>query len=150
MGKSSEYRFWTKVSFGTEHWLWTGSLNPNGYGVFHYPDYRHAVSVARFAYEFLVGPIPRGLVIDHLCRTPACVNPTHLEVVTQRENLLRGVGWNATNAAKTHCPKGHPYAGDNLFYRDGGRRCRECSRIRQRIYNNRVRHPLPCGPTIAG
>lgn len=83
----------------------------------------------RAAYELLIAPIPNDKVIDHLCRNPSCVNPDHLEVVTQRENILRGIGPSAIHARKTHCPRGHPYSGDNLYISPNRqRRCRTCQR----------------------
>jgi hypothetical protein len=85
--------------------------------------------VHRVAYELWRGPIPDGLTIDHLCRTPACFNPDHLEPVTMAENLRRGGGTWASNWRKTHCPKGHPSSGDNLLRSSSGaRRCRACKR----------------------
>lgn len=114
--------------------LWTGGLNGAGYGQFYYgkteanptgKGYAH-----RWSYETFVGPIPEGLHLDHLCRTPKCVNPDHLEPVTVRENLLRGVGPSAIHAKKTHCPRGHSYSGDNLYVHPtkGIRYCRTCGR----------------------
>jgi hypothetical protein len=81
----------------------------------------------------LVGPIPEGLTIDHLCRVRHCVNPAHLEAVSERVNILRGNGAGARNARKTHCVKGHAFTPDNL-YRDyqGYRRCRRCHIDRQK------------------
>lgn len=91
----------------------------------------------RLAYEILVGPIPDGLTIDHLCMVKSCCNPEHLEPVSLAENLKRarraGKGAGAINVAKTHCPKGHPYSGENLYRRaDGRRECRTCQRARIR------------------
>ena len=130
-------RFWAKVNKGavSEYaphlgacWLWVGGKR-NGYGRF---GVTHGVGVYshRFAYELLIGPIPAGLTIDHLCRVLTCVNPSHLEPVTNRENVLRGVSFAALHARKTHCPQGHPYSGDNLYIAPGGRKreCRECKR----------------------
>ena len=90
--------------------------------------------VHRFVYERLVGKIPEGLQIDHLCRVRHCANPAHMEAVTQRENILRGMSPAAENARKTHCPQGHPYEGENLFTYNQGRfrRCRACDRERGR------------------
>lgn len=112
-------------------WVWLGSKDRAGYGQTMYlGKVRRA---HRVSYEVLVAPIPEGLVLDHLCRNRSCVNPAHLEPVTQRENLRRGDTLNAANVLKTHCPRGHPYSGDNL-YRDpthGFRRCRACASERE-------------------
>jgi hypothetical protein len=95
----------------------------------------------RLTYEALVGPIPGGLQIDHLCRNRGCCNPAHLEPVTPRENSLRGVGPTAENATKTHCDQGHEFTPENTARRtDGTRRCIACRR-RHRMahyYRNRV------------
>lgn len=83
----------------------------------------------RVAYELFVGPIPAGMQIDHLCRNRSCVNPSHLEPVTNRENTLRGVGFAAVNASKTECDHGHDYTPENTYVTpDGSRQCRECRR----------------------
>jgi hypothetical protein len=87
----------------------------------------------RAAYTLLVAPIPDGLTIDHLCRNTSCVNPAHLEPVTQRENGLRGTSPAAVNARKVECVNGHPLSGDNLHIgTDGSRRCRICNRNKGR------------------
>lgn len=88
----------------------------------------------RWYYEQVRGPIPAGLHLDHLCRNTMCVNPDHLEPVTQRVNTLRGIGVAAVHAKKTHCINGHPFSGDNLVYRSNGRwrDCRECRRAKDR------------------
>lgn len=70
-------------------WLWSGKVDRYGYGKVWVSGAREAIA-HRVVYETVVGPIPDGLVIDHLCRTPACVNPDHLDPVPQRENLMRG------------------------------------------------------------
>lgn len=113
-------------------WLWTGRISTNGYGQVQID--RQPRNVHRVAYELLVGPIKDGLVIDHLCRVRHCFNPEHLEAVTQKTNINRG-NTGMHELLKTHCPFGHPYVGENLFFGpNGSRRCRECSRINQRRY----------------
>ena len=108
--------------------VWHGSLN-RGYGAMGFDGTSHLVH--RVMYETFVGPIPVGLVLDHLCRVPACVNPTHVEPVTQRENIMRSENIMALNARKTHCPQGHPYDDENTIVdKQGHRRCARC-RIRQ-------------------
>ena len=121
-------RFWffTKLE-SNGCWLWTGATIPKGYGSFTIR--RKRVYAHRFAYETFVGPILDGMVIDHLCRNPSCVNPAHLEAVTNSENLLRGVGptvSRARHAARTHCKRGHPFSLSKQ-HRSDGRRCRICA-----------------------
>jgi hypothetical protein len=121
-------RFWTKVRFTEPCWLWTGSRNWGGYGQFRL--HQRLLLAHRWAYEFCVGPIPEGLTLDHLCRVHNCVNPEHLEAVTHRENVLRGTGPTALNAARTHCVNGHAFTPDNLYpLATGHRRCAACRRI---------------------
>lgn len=120
-------RFWERVEKTESCWLWHGRLH-KGYG--HIVVVGVAQPAHRFAYELLVGPIPAGLQLDHLCRVRHCVNPTHLEPVTCKENLNRGIH---RNAIKTHCSKGHEFTPENTGYyphKDGRRRrqCRECNR----------------------
>lgn len=120
-------RFLAKVEKTETCWLWRGYIAPNGYGQIGMSNPRRVEYAHRAAYELLVGPIPEGMQLDHLCRTRACVRPDHLEPVTQRENLLRGEGVTAAHARKTHCPKGHEY--DAVH--DGRRACRTCARERE-------------------
>jgi hypothetical protein len=138
-------RFWTKVDMSAGPagcWRWRACVGPDGYG--RLMVQKRPVGAHRIAYELLVGPIPAGLELDHLCRNRGCCNPAHLEPVTHRENALRGVGFGGINAKKTHCPHGHPYEGANV-YRDanGERRCRECHRqeSRQRAAQQREANP---------
>ncbi len=118
-------------------WLWISShvgKPPWQYGTFRVDKATVGMVMAhRFSYELLVGPIPKGLQLDHLCRTPLCVNPAHLEPVTARENVLRSSGFPARQASQTHCKYGHPLSGENLAIRaDGSRQCIACRRRRQR------------------
>nr|WP_202546322.1 HNH endonuclease signature motif containing protein [Streptomyces sp. SID2119] len=111
--------------------LWTAHLKSSGYGEFTAYGRRN-VPAHRFAYELLVGPIPSGLHLDHLCRERRCVRPDHLEPVTPGENVRRGEGVSAINARKTVCPQGHPLSGENLYRKPDGRRvCRACRRDRE-------------------
>jgi hypothetical protein len=111
-------------------WIFSGTITPNGYGQVYHNGNTHALA-HRVVFEAVVGPIPEGLVIDHICRVRHCVNPEHLEPVTQRENLLRGQGAAAKNAARTHCQRGHEFTPENTFtystqpaYLRGCRTCR--------------------------
>lgn len=109
-----------------ECWTLTTVPYKNGYSFFKFNKKR--VVGHRFAYRLIRGPIPAGLQLDHLCRNRQCVNPFHLEPVTQKENLLRGEGIAAKNARKLICKRGHVLAGENLYLRpDGkGRACKAC------------------------
>lgn len=129
-------RFWPKVQGQPNGcWTWLGGKNSNGYGVFgHGPRGSGFVKAHRWAYEFLVGTIPKGLQIDHLCRNRICVNPTHLEPVTQRENILRGESFIAACARQTHCKFGHPFDAVNTRV---DRNCRVCCICQQQRYARR-------------
>ena len=128
-----EERFWAKVEKTETCWLWTGLLDRYGYGRL-WLDGKMA-KAHRYAYELLVGQIPNGLTLDHLCRVRNCVNPADLEPVTGRENTLRGEGVAATHARRTHCPRGHLFDEANTYLRpSSGRRCRACQRNSQRAH----------------
>ena len=120
--------FWARVERGESCWLWTGSRNQLGYGTMRVEPKR--IAAHRFAYELLVGPIPEGLELDHLCRVPGCVNPDHLEPVTHRENLLRGVSPSGRYARRTHCKHGHKFTPENTYPSPTIRRrcCKTCKR----------------------
>ena len=118
------------IDLGAPCWLWQGGGNGNGYGrTGHMSDgkqwYAH-----RYMWTTMRGPIPEGMTIDHLCRVTACVNPQHLEVVTMRENILRGNSACAVNARKTHCPRGHEFTPENIAWDRGRRGCRICKRLK--------------------
>jgi len=99
-------RFWPKVRcFPGECWVWTAADNGAGYGVIGDKD--RIVYAHRYAYETLIGPIPTGKELDHRCRNPRCVNPTHLEAVTHRENIARGVAPWARYQRGEPCIRGH-------------------------------------------
>lgn len=140
MSHHSEWaaRFWSKVDFGDGEgcWEWTAYLSQGpvnwGYGQFFLDG---AVRKAhRLAYEFCVGPIPAGLVIDHLCRVRKCVRPEHLEAVTTKENNKRLPrrelsGFLLANSLKTHCLRGHEFTAENTYAYRGDRYCRTCHRM---------------------
>lgn len=123
-------RFWPKVEKTESCWLWRAAIKPNGYGYFRVSDTRMAFA-HRVAHELTKGPIPDGQVIDHLCRVHHCVNPDHLEAVTQRVNTLRGRGPAAWLASKTRCHRDHPFdEGNTRITKKGYRQCRACERVR--------------------
>lgn len=133
-------RFWSKVRKTEGCWEWTASKNAKGYGLFTAPgDKRARTQAHRLAWMLTRGPIDDGLVLDHLCRNPSCVNPAHLEPVTHRENILRGVGPTAQNARKTHCIRGHALSGSNLVVRPLGRECRTCNLMLRREWKRNAR-----------
>lgn len=147
-GATTAERFWAKVDKRgpiPEHrpdlgpcWLWTGMLNPNGYGKVTV-NYKSLLA-HRYAYELVNGPVPIGLQLDHLCHPTSCLlnsacphrrcaNPEHMEPATAAVNTLRSNGPAARNAKKTHCKRGHPFDDKNT-YRDsrGYRACKACHR----------------------
>jgi hypothetical protein len=113
-------------------WEWQGSLNIGGYGQFYFNRKNHPAH--RVSYELHIGPFPAGLVTDHLCRNRKCVNPTHLEAVSLKENTLRGISFSALNAKKTNCSMcGGPYSVNGRGYRF----CRPCFNRKQVVYDAR-------------
>lgn len=125
---------------------WTGAKIRCGYGIFALSKKKHPVA-HRFIYEATVAKVPQGLVMDHICNNPACVNTAHLRPVSQRENILRGCGIASVYAARTHCGEGHELAGDNLGVgRDGERVCITCRKAKNaksgRLYRERHRDEL--------
>lgn len=154
MSDRSVSGFWERVEKValTGCWVWRGSIARNRYGLWSYrKDAETRTAYAhRFAYELAVGPIPDGLVLDHLCLNRTCCNPEHLDPVTHAENFRRGVGRRdgaAFQRSKTHCPYGHPYSGENLTIRpDGSRNCRACSRRHSTAARARRRAANPPKP----
>lgn len=109
-------------------WVWDGYISKYGYGrVKVNYKFKH---VHRAVYEMLVSPIQDGLVLDHLCRNRACCNPSHLEPVTVKENILRGIGLASINSKKTCCKYGHPYDADNTYILKNKRYCKICERAK--------------------
>lgn len=131
---SEAARFRSKYSEAadTACWAWGGTMYPNGYGQFalsrNGAKRVKYVMAHRYSYEMHRGGIPEGLVLDHLCRNRACINPDHLEPVTTRENLVRGNGFVGEQSRRTHCVRGgHPLSGPNLYTSPRGERgCRTC------------------------
>ena len=119
-------RIGAKISLqeDSDCWLWKGVPRGDGYGSMRVAG--RDWGAHRLAYTVMVGEIPEGLTIDHLCRQPLCVNPRHMEPVTKRENTLRGFGITAQQARRTHCPQGHPYSIENTYRNKGKRYCRTC------------------------
>jgi len=125
-------------------WLWTGSAD-NGYGQIHWK--RKTGKAHRIAYEILIGPVPDGLEIDHLCRVRSCCNPAHMEPVTHRENITRGAG--ATIIRLGRCRSGrHLIRSDTDIQvmkggsNPGARTCRACYLEAQRRYDGRRRSSI--------
>lgn len=139
-------RLWSKVDKTGACWVWQGSVFGKGYGVFTFEGRRYIVH--RLSYELVNGPIPDGLVIDHLCRNQLCVRPDHLEAVTHRVNILRGIGYTAVAARKTHCKRGHEFTPENTVKSTNGRWCRECKRAWHREYNRRKRQETATEQTL--
>jgi hypothetical protein len=135
--------FWSQVEKTETCWLWTGQLDISGYGVENVNG--RLLKTHRIAYELLVGAIPEGLTLDHVkdrgCQNRSCCNPGHLEPVTNKVNILRGVSLAANNARKTHCHKGHELEGLN---NRGQRFCKVCARETGRRYRTARRRSEIC------
>ena len=128
-------RFWKQVQKTDTCWNWTGCFCGAGYGQAYLDRKQHRAH--RISYQICKGEIPKGLVIDHLCRNKKCVNPEHLEAVTQKENTRRGV--NVGRGARKHCSKGHLYVEGSYYKTDNGksRWCKICSHLQSK--NNRLK-----------
>jgi hypothetical protein len=131
-GLPLELRFWLRVDFGPYCWTWTGGRMGarKAYGCITVQ--RAPRAAHRWSYEFCVGPIPRGLQLDHLCRNTLCVNPDHLEPVTQQENNRRSTSPSAQRARQVACFRGHPFDDANTYWWRGHRQCRTCNQLREK------------------
>lgn len=135
------YRFWSRVDKTEGCWNWTGCIASRGYGDYEVRGQRFLAH--RIAYTAIAGEIPSGLVIDHLCRNRRCVNPAHMEPVTNKENILRGVSPTSINARKVFCPQGHLLSTETKC--NGGhwqRFCRPCQVVWTRNYRQRRNREL--------
>ncbi len=125
-------RFWSKVDKSPNGcWLWVGSLSSAGYGTFNLGRRGDGYALAhRYSYESVRGNVPDGLVLDHLCRNRACVNPDHMEPVTNRENILRGQAPSALVHHSGRCARGHERTEENTYWHKSGTgwNCRQCRR----------------------
>lgn len=132
LSEEESRRFWARVSLphpGTGCMVWTGQRHGSGYGV--YPYRGRYPRAHRVAYADAYGSLPDELTVDHLCRNRLCVRPDHLEAVTNRINVLRGVGATAKNFRKTHCNRGHEFTTANTYVRPSRpneRTCLACKR----------------------
>lgn len=138
INRSAGERFENKyfIESNTGCWIWIGSIGDRGYGLFWDNGTRRA---SRWAYEYYVNPIPSGLVLDHLCRVHGCVNPEHLEPVTDAINIHRGIGIAPRRAAQTHCIYGHELISGNIYRRGKCRQCKICHRLRRNVARDRRR-----------
>jgi len=119
-------------------WQWVRRFNDGGYGIIVIGGRRNRAH--RVFYEAAKGPVPSGLVLDHLCRNRGCVNPDHLEPVTNRVNILRGEAPSAKRARQTHCHRGHEFTTENTYDPGrGGRACRQCHRDYERERYHRLK-----------
>lgn len=124
-------RFFDKIERVGGCWIWLGSTNKDGYGLFHLLGKMQ--SAHRVSYELHIGDIPEGMEIDHICRERSCVNPAHLEPVSRQENLDRMI------LAKTHCINGHDYKESSFIHLKGFRECSICAKKKKLAWQRRNR-----------
>lgn len=143
---SPKNRFVSKIDFHTSPigcWIWKGSHRGYIYGSFWFMEKN--VMAHRFAYEFIGGyEIPEGYSIDHLCKNTSCVNPNHLEAVSKSENSIRTRNEFGKNAIKTHCKRGHPLSGSNLYIaKNNTRKCYTCIKLRTQQFRKTGSYAIP-------
>lgn len=127
-------RLFDRVTFPESGcWLWTGNTTNTGYGLIYTEQTQRLTH--RVAYQLVIGPIPEGLELDHLCNVPLCLNPDHLEPVTQAENARRR-GERQMACRRAGHDWNDPY---NVRIKNGGRYCAECDRQRCREYQAKRR-----------
>ena len=136
-------RFWSKIIIQENGcWMWVGTVNWGGYAMLW--NGSKMIKAHRLAYQEIIGSVPKGMELDHLCRNHWCVNPFHLEAVTHQENMRRGTTGLKTGAkqkAKTHCPKGHLYDSINTYITPLGKRdCRLCRKLSSVAFQGRARN----------
>lgn len=130
--EAQQQHFWLHIEEAPSGcWEWAGHLIDHGYGMYRVGP-RTKLRAHRIAWTLVNGPIANGLTLDHLCRNRLCVNPAHLEAVTNAENILRGASPTACNALKTHCPHGHEYTEENTLRRRGKRECWQCRKDKRK------------------
>lgn len=115
------------------HWLWTGRIDPDGYGRIRFM--KRSYMAHRWVWMCVIGYIEDGMQLDHLCKVRNCVNPAHLEKVTGKVNTRRATNH---NRAKTHCPSGHLYSPTNTYLYKGRRKCKRCNRERATMYRKKA------------
>lgn len=146
---SAEERFLANIdatgpahpTLGTPCWIWQACTNGDGYGMFMGGG-RRQEGAHRFSYKHFRGEIPKHLEVDHICNTPLCVNPNHLQLLTHKQNVMRGSSPSAKYARRTHCSQGHsldPASGNCRIEKDGRRRCIACVKEQGRRYHRQKR-----------
>jgi hypothetical protein len=132
--KGSElFRFLKRIKVSDGCWEWDGGHDSNGYGRFALESRKQGYAHI-YAYQKFVGPVPKGLELDHTCRNPGCCNPKHLEAVSHRINANRGISPWGVNSRKTICKRGHPLNDENVRVYKGLRVCKACQRLHQRAF----------------
>lgn len=130
-------RFWARVAKSDNCWVWQGSLTTDGYGSITVAG--RAIRVHRYSWELHNGAIPKGLFVCHHCDNRGCVRPDHLFLGTNRDNLRdMAAKGRHPQQQKTHCPRGHEYTPDNIYWVAGFRECRVCVRARSKRRYDRL------------